>query len=36
MLTMGFERLYNDPQGFAVKDPEYFDFIINLVRRFKP
>lgn len=36
ILTMGLERLYNDPQGFAAKDPEFFDFIVNLVRRFKP
>lgn len=33
---MGLERLYRDPQGFAAKDPEYFEFIVNLVSRFNP
>jgi SPP1 gp7 family putative phage head morphogenesis protein len=33
ILTMGMERLYNDPIGFAANDPDYFDFIIQLVQK---
>lgn len=32
ILSMGLEHMYRDPIGFAKKDPEYFDFIYNLMR----
>lgn len=32
ILSMGLEHMYRDPVGFAKKDPEYFDFIYNLMR----
>jgi len=31
-LSMGLEKLYNDPLTFAEKDPEYFNFIIGVLR----
>lgn len=36
ILTMGLQRLYENPNGFAVEDPEYFDFILSVVRKMKP
>ena len=33
ILSMGMERLWRDPQGFARADPEYFDFIWDTVVR---
>jgi hypothetical protein len=32
IISMGLERLYTDPLGFAQEDPDYFDFIWNLIR----
>jgi len=32
ILSMGLEYFYKDPYALAKKDPEYFDFIYNLVR----
>ena len=32
ILSMGIEYMYADPVTLAVKDPDYFDFIFNLVR----
>lgn len=32
ILSMGLEMFYSDPHTLATKDPEYFDFIYNLVR----
>lgn len=32
ILSMGMEKLYNDPLGFAKKDPEYFKFIVGVLR----
>lgn len=32
ILTMGLQRLYLDPIGFARQDPEYFQFILKLLR----
>jgi len=32
ILSMGLEHMYRDPIGFAKRDPEYFDFIYNLMR----
>jgi len=32
ILSMGLEYYYKDPYALAVGDPEYFDFIYNLVR----
>ena len=29
IISMGIEKLYYDPIGFARNDPEYFDFIVN-------
>ena len=31
ILTMGMESLYSNPVGFARKDPEYFEFILQVV-----
>lgn len=30
ILSMGLERLHKDPVGFSRRDPEFFDFILNL------
>jgi hypothetical protein len=32
ILTMGLERLYEDPVGFARQDPDYFQFILKTLR----
>jgi hypothetical protein len=32
VLTMGIERLYQDPAGFARQDPTYFKFILSTLR----
>ena len=32
IVSMGLQRLYEDPVGFAVADPEYFDLIIDIIR----
>ena len=32
VITTGMEWLYNDPVAFARDDPEFFEFIINLLR----
>ena len=32
VLTMGLQRLYEDPVGFAKKDPDYFKFILSVLR----
>lgn len=32
ILSMGFQKLYEDPGGFANNDPEYFKFIIGIAR----
>ena len=32
IISMGLEQLYSDPLGFARTDPDYFDFIWNLLR----
>jgi len=32
VLSMGVERLYADPVGFMLDDPDYFDFMIDLLR----
>lgn len=32
LLSMGVERLYQDPQHFAEQDPEYFKFVIGVLR----
>jgi hypothetical protein len=32
IVTMGIQALYEDPVRFAIRDPEYFDFIVNLMR----
>lgn len=32
ILSMGIERLYRNPLGFAREDPEYFKFIFDLLR----
>lgn len=31
ILTMGIQRLYENPVRFAMKDPEFFDFIVELI-----
>jgi hypothetical protein len=31
IVSMGVELLYNDPVGFAEKDPEYFKFIVGIL-----
>jgi hypothetical protein len=33
IITMGMERLHNDPVGFAKDDPEYFRFLINIIQK---
>jgi hypothetical protein len=32
ILSMGLETLYRDPVGLAMKDPEFFDFLIGFLR----
>ena len=32
VLTMGTELLFNDPVAFAMKDPEFFKFIVGSLR----
>lgn len=32
VISMGIERLYDDPLGFSRDDPQHFDFIIGLLR----
>jgi hypothetical protein len=32
ILAMGFQKLYNNPGEFAHKDPEYFKFLIGVLR----
>jgi len=32
VLSMGLELLYDDPVGFAQRDPEFFDFVVGLLR----
>jgi hypothetical protein len=32
ILSMGLEMFYTDPQRLAADDPDYFDFIYNLLR----
>jgi SPP1 gp7 family putative phage head morphogenesis protein len=36
ITSMGFQYMFEDPIGFAKKDPEYFEYIINIARRLKP
>lgn len=33
LITMGVERLFKDPIGFAQKDPEYFEFLVTLLQK---
>lgn len=33
ITSMGLEGVYKDPLGFAQEDPDYFDFIIDSLRR---
>lgn len=32
VVSMGVQHLYEDPLAFARQDPEFFDFIVNLLR----
>ena len=32
LISMGFEKLFDDPVGFAQADPEYFKFIVGIAR----
>lgn len=32
VISMGIERMYRDPVGFAAEDPQHFDLIMGLVR----
>ncbi len=32
IISMGLELLYTDPVGFATKDPEYFTFLVGILR----
>ncbi len=32
VITMGVQKIYEDPIGFAEKDPEYFNFIVGVLR----
>jgi hypothetical protein len=32
VISMGLEKMWSDPVGFAVKDPEYFQFMISVLR----
>jgi hypothetical protein len=31
ILPMGLQKLYNDPVGFAMKDPEYFKYVTGIM-----
>ncbi len=31
IISMGLEKLYNDPTGFAKKDPEYVAFLVGIL-----
>jgi len=31
VLSMGIEKLYDDPGGFAKNDPEYFNFVVGVL-----
>ncbi|MGA4923547.1 hypothetical protein, partial [Bacillus subtilis] len=31
VLTMGVQLLYNDPSGFAKRDPEYCAFVVGVL-----
>ena len=31
ILSMGLQLLYNDPAGFAKRDPEYFKFTVGVI-----
>lgn len=33
IVTMGMEKMYNDPISFAKNDPEYFDFILKFIQK---
>jgi hypothetical protein len=33
VVSMGLEKLYEDPAGLAEKDPDYFRFIMRVLRR---
>lgn len=33
LLTMGVERMINDPKSFAENDPEYFRFVLSILRK---
>jgi len=32
IISMGMQYIWKDPASFAAKDPEYFDFIMNVLR----
>ena len=32
VLSMGLEEMYRDPVGFAKADPDYFDFVVGVMR----
>ncbi len=32
IISMGLEKMYEDPKGFARSDPDYFDFIWSIMR----
>ena len=32
ILTVGIERLHNNPALFMLTDPEYFDFVVSTLR----
>lgn len=32
LISMGLELMYKDPVGFAQKDPEYFHFVLSILR----
>ena len=31
IMSMGLQQMYEDPHGFSVKDPEYFDFVVGIL-----
>lgn len=31
IVSMGVEKLYTDPMGFAKRDPEYFQFVCHIL-----
>jgi hypothetical protein len=33
IVSMGIEYMWKDPVGFSQSDPDYFDFIVDLLRR---